>query len=638
MHIDLEFSDRIAVLIFDRKGASANALDVAVLEEISECLDELSERSDVAGLLIRSTKANFMAAGSELKEFAEAKGEDLEKLVSLGQVVFNRIADLVFPTVAILDGACVGGGFELALACDWRIASDQRQTEIGLPATRYGLLPAWGGASRLPDLLGLQEALPVLLFGETYDVSEAKRMGLVDETVFPEHLDAVAHRYIEKGKRHHTHNRITHNQAVATLTRVQAQKELQKNVRGRRLAAEQVLDVAVSSIGRTRAQSQQAELEAIKKLMELPETDRLIRQFFLKERARIHSYVSCEARSIHRAGLVGSGQLSAEIACLLSAHGTEVIFQGSSEEDMAEAMAEVSRIYLEPPLRDGSSTISAARGFDRIHPIVGQVPLQSCDLVLVTNGGDWAGISEKIRTNTVLVSFNMPMPLAEISSSIVHSEQLVGLNFFRPAHRVEVVEIVRSESTSEEVLASVIAFVRGMGRLPVVAKDSPGSLIYRIFMPYLAEAALMFERGGDPEEIDGAMRDFGMAKGPLQILDEMGLDIAMSHFEVLAQAFPDRFKLPEVLRMLIEDGHAGQKDGGGFYVYDDASPAVNAEAIGFRTGSEPAPQNTQLILSNIIIQEAKRCLEEHVCDHAEEVDLVVTQGIGYPATLYDSLA
>lgn len=285
-NISLNFSGTTAILVFDREDSVANIFDSKTLAELSECLDELVVQTDVTGLLIRSAKPGIFIAGADLKELSTARGEKLTRLIATGQALFNRIADLPYPTVAAIHGACVGGGYELALACDWRIASDAPETKIGLPETQLGILPAWGGTTRLPDLLGLQDALSLILTGKIYPSAGAKRKGMVDEVVPQEHLKSFVLTYLQKGKRHHTHNPIVHNQAVAAVIRVQAQKELQKKNRGLYPAPLAALEVATASIGRTRTQSQQAELEAIVNLASLTETEQLIRLYFLQERAK----------------------------------------------------------------------------------------------------------------------------------------------------------------------------------------------------------------------------------------------------------------------------------------------------------------------------------------------------------------
>lgn len=638
MNITLSFANTTATLVFDRESSAANLLDTSTLKEFSVLLDELTAQPEVTGLIIRSAKPDIFIAGADLKELSSAHGERLDEIIATGQTLFNRIADLPYPTVAAIHGACVGGGFELALACDWRVASNSSKTKIGLPETQLGLLPAWGGTTRLPDLLGLQEALPIILSGNIHSAKSAKRKGLVDEIVPKEHLKSLALRFLEKGKRHCTHNPIIHNQAVATLTRVQAQKELQKKNQGHYPAPEAALEVAVTSIGRTRAQSQQGEREAFTRLASLPQTKQLIRQFFLRNRARKHRHTQAEPREIHHVALIGAGNMSPVIAYWLSSHDSQTIIQEASTDTLAEGMKSITDLYADAVENRFLSKIDAAHGIDRIHPTAGNIPLHRCNLIIEASTQDlskkkkvFADLSSRCSPETILATNTSTLPIGELASSINHPERLIGLHFFDPVHRMQLVEVVRTTSTSDETLATAVAFVRKIGKLPVVVSDSPGLLVNRILMPYLVKAAAMFEDGCDPDEIDKAMLDFGMPMGPLRYLDEIGLDFALDLARTLAAAFPQRMSLPTVVEKLLEAGHTGRKGGSGFYVYDNASPAVNAEAVGFQIGTEDTPENAHEILSRLMIEEAKLCLEEGVAEIADDIDLAVTLGTGYPA-------
>jgi 3-hydroxyacyl-CoA dehydrogenase / enoyl-CoA hydratase / 3-hydroxybutyryl-CoA epimerase len=637
MNITLTFANTTAFLVFDRKGSAANLLDSATLAELSERLDELVSEPHVTGLLIRSAKPDIFIAGADLKELSTAHGERLDHLIATGQALFNRIADLPFPTVAAIHGACAGGGYELALACDWRIASDSSATKIGLPETQIGILPAWGGTTRLPNLLGLQDALPVILAGKLHSAADAKRKGLVDETVPYENLKTHALTWLSKGKRHHAHNPIVHNQAVAALIRVQAQKELQKKTRGHYPAPEAALEVAVSTIGRNRAESQQAEREAIAHLAGLPQTAQLIRLCIIKESAKKHRHTQADPRPVRRAAVIGAGQMGSGIAYWLSTRKIETVLQDISPEALAHGMKSITGLYADATAHHVFNRQQAARGLDRIHPACGNIPLENCDLIIEAAVEEFsvkkkifADLASRCRPDTVLATTTSVLPIRDLASSIPNPDRLVGLHFFNPVHRMQLVEVVRTDETSDETLATAVAFVRGIGKLPVVVRDSPGFLVNRILMPYLVQAASLFEQGGDPEEIDRAMLDFGMPMGPLRFLDEMGLDVALHVASALASAFPDRMEIPGVVEKLIETGHIGRKGGSGFYVHDQTPPAVNAEAISCQTGTEKAPDQTQSILADLMMVEANLCLTEGIAECADDIDLAMILGSGYP--------
>ncbi len=395
--------------------------------------------------------------------------------------------------------------------------------------------------------------------------------------------------------------------------------------------------MAVASIGRTRAQSQQAELDAILRLASLPETEQLIRLFFLRERAKKHRHTSAEPREIDQAAVIGAGRMGSGIAYWISTRGIGTTLQDISPDALAHGMKTITGLYADAEKHHVFSKTEAARGLDLVRPATGSVPLENCDLIIEAAVEElsikrkiFADLSARCRPDTILATNTSALPIHELSSSVTRPERLVGLHFFNPVHRMQLVEVVRTEETSDETLATAVAFVRKIGKLPVVVGDSPGFLVNRILMPYLVEAASMFEQGGDPEEIDKAMLDFGMPMGPLRLLDEVGLDVAMHVAETLAAAFPTRMAVPQVVAKLLESGHTGRKGGSGFYVYDNASPAVNAEAISCQTGTEETPENAQRILANLMSEEARLCLEEGVAETEEDIDLAMVLGTGYP--------
>lgn len=638
MSLSLTFANTTAFLVFDREGSAANQLDEAALDELAARLDELDSEPHVTGLLIYSAKPHMFITGADPLLLSGNRKERLTRITTKGQVLLNRIADLSFPTVAAFHGACLGGGFELALACDWRVAGDCPSTQIGLPQTRLGLLPAWGGTTRLPDLLGLQDALPLILYGDRLSAAEARRKGLVDEIVPLEHLKAHALTYLDKGKRHHTHNPIVHNQAVAAVIRVQAQKDLIRKNRGHHPAQEAALEVAVASIGRQRVQSQQAEHDAIIRLSELPEMAHMLRFSHLQERAEYAVYTSVSQRQIRRAVVIGAGPMGSGIAQQLSASGVTTILQDGSTETLAHSMESIVAMYSAAEKCDALSKIEAARGLDLIHPVCGQVPLGICDLIIDSTEGElvagreiFTELASQIRPDALLVSQNSTQSVRALAATVVRPERVVGLQFFHPVDRTHLVEVVRTDLTSDETLAVVLAFVRGLGKLPVVVRDSPCFLVNRILMPYLVKAVSLFEQGGDPDEIDNAMLDFGMPVGPLRFLDEMGLDTAMSIARTLAHAFPGRMVIPMVVEKLLEAGHTGRKGGSGFYVHDSAAPAVNAEVIAFQTGTESTPSDTSSVLVGVIAEEARLCLAEGLVESVDDIDLAMILAAGYPA-------
>lgn len=635
-NLSLIIQDSIATLTFDREGSRTNIFDRTTLEELDAILDEVESSSILRGLLIRSAKPTIFIAGADLKALAEAKGETLKELIESGQRIFNRLADLNIPTVAAIHGACVGGGCELALACDWRVASEHSSTRIGLPETQLGILPAWGGSTRLPALLGLPSALPLILSGKLLKSAAAKRKGLVDAVVPVEHLESHALTFLKRGKRRRVRRPILHSRVVTSRIRNRASEELLAKTNGLYPGPIAALQVAVNSVRLSRADSLDAERDAILRLADHPETKQLIRLFFLQERAKKHRLVETDPRETHRTAVIGAGLMGSGIAYWLSSRGIPVTLQDISDDALAKGHHAIASLYDKARRRHVVTATEANRGLDRIHLASGSVPLRNCDLVieaaveeLAIKKKIFADLAARTRPDTILATNTSALPIADLADGLPHPERLLGLHFFNPVHRMQLVEVVRTASTSEETLATGIAFVRRIGKLPVVVRDSPGFLVNRILMPYLVEAARIFEEGGDPEAIDQAMLDFGMPMGPLRLLDEVGLDVARHVAQTLAAAFPDRMKVPTIVSKLLELGHSGRKSGKGFYNYGKDHSSPNRKALRLRSGKSSASPGLSEHLAELMTIEARLCLDEKVAASADDIDLAMVLGTGY---------
>jgi 3-hydroxyacyl-CoA dehydrogenase/enoyl-CoA hydratase/3-hydroxybutyryl-CoA epimerase len=636
-HLTLQIEGDTATLTFDREGSTANIFDREVLTALSAKIDELAAHRNLRGLLIISAKPSIFIAGADLKALSTAKGAELEELISLGQTTFSKVAALPFPTVAAIHGACVGGGFELALACDWRIASDSICTRIGLPETSLGILPAWGGTTRLPRLIGLDKALPLILGGTLLQARAAKAKGLVDAVVAPETLHAFALTWFARGKRPVVSHQMTNNPLSAPVLAKVAKIDLLKKTRGLYPGPEAALEVASHASHGLLEHGLKLEREAIQKLSEAPQTKQLMRLFFLQDRAKKSRPVEAEPRAIGRCAVIGSGVMGAGIAYWLSARGKhQVTLCDIDDAALARGMKAIEKTFAGAQEHHIFTATEVARGLDRIQPTSSPVPLLNCDLVIEAavermdiKKKVFADLSKRTRPDTILATNTSALPIRELAEVITHPERLVGLHFFNPVHRMQLVEVVRTDATSDETIATAVAFAHSIGKIPIVVKDRPGFLVNRILMPYLVEAARMFEGGFEAEAIDKAMLDFGMPMGPLRLLDEVGLDVAQDVATTLANAFPKRMQVPAILEKLVAAGHLGKKSGSGFYVHDHGKTTPNHAALALRTGHYPATPFIQEVLAEKMSREARLCLEEGVAASADDIDLAMILGTGY---------
>jgi len=637
--------DKICVLTFDRSGSSANIFDARTLTELSEELEFVANAPQIKGLVLASAKPTIFIAGVDLH--AMTRGDSLEevrRLIELGQSVFDRLATLSIPTVAAIHGVAVGGGYEICLACDYRLASTDRVTKIGLPETQLGLLPAWGGSTRLPRLIGLPKALDVILAGKTLSAKQALKRGMVDELVPAEYLLQVAVRKIALGKPRAASHRLTNNRLVASLLAMRLRGQLRAKTRGNYPAVPKALEVMARGVSTSIPKSLALEREAIDALIQTPACRNLIRVFFLQERAKKLTLPGAPAaaapKPVKRTAVIGAGVMGAGIAQWLSARELPVILRDLGTEQVAAGMASISRLYKESLKRRILSPCEARAGMDRIFPAPIEVSLRQVDLVieaavekLELKKSIFQRLDELAGEETLLATNTSALPISELAAGTRRPERVLGLHFFNPVHRMQLVEIIAARQTSPETLRRALRFVQQIGKQPVVVKDSPGFLVNRILMPYLLEAGRLFEAGASMKNLDEAMLDFGMPMGPMRLLDEVGIDVALHVAQTLAASFSNRMAVPELLGKMIQAGFLGRKNGRGFYFHDKGKePRAHAQAASFaRNPAAAGLSHTELQerMALLMINEAARCLEEEIVAEPADVDFAMIMGTGF---------
>jgi 3-hydroxyacyl-CoA dehydrogenase/alkylation response protein AidB-like acyl-CoA dehydrogenase/enoyl-CoA hydratase/carnithine racemase len=716
--------DQICVLTFDRPGSAANIFDRRTLAELHEEIDFIAGASQLKGLVITSAKRAIFIAGVDLKTMNEgASLEEVRELIELGQTVMNRLAALSIPTVAAVHGAALGGGYELCLACDYRLASSDRETRLGLPETLLGLLPAWGGSTRLPRLVGLPKALDVILAGKTLAAKQALKCGMVDELAPAEYLVEVAARLVSRGKPRRSGRRLLNNPLVAAILAARLRRELFKKTRGNYPAVCKALEVVTGGVSKSIPASLALERDGILELVQTEACRNLIRVFFLQERAKKLTLVcrllntmtthpgivpgghsrmaqrfnvgdqcptssnlegtaevmatelgdpalaasptspevqrngfvtsvssdplplaqpplSVDPKPITHTAVIGSGVMGAGIAQWLSARKLPVILRDLNAEQVAKGMAAIARIYQEGAKRHTFTSLEVRQGMDRIHPAPVEVPLHKVDLVieaavekLELKQKIFHRLDELVADDTILATNTSALPVSELAATTRRPERVIGLHFFNPVHRMQLVEIVAARQTSPDVLQRALRFVQQIGKFPVVVKDSPGFLVNRILMPYLVEAGTLFEAGAGVTKLDQAMLDFGMPMGPMCLLDEVGIDVALHVAHSLAANYPDRMAVPEALSKMVQAGLLGRKTGRGFYLHRKGKPPQPNEQVASFVRSQAASALSQKDLQDrmalLMVNEAARCLEEQVVTEPDDVDFAMVMGTGF---------
>ncbi|PYK61846.1 MAG: hypothetical protein DME21_07990 [Verrucomicrobia bacterium] len=641
--------EQVCILTFDRPNSSANVFDRETLHELDDHLDFIADSTELKGVVLTSAKNSIFIAGADLHALADASADDLASLIELGQTVFNRVASLNIPTAAAIHGACVGGGFELCLACDYRVASPDRATKIGLPETQLGILPAWGGSTRLPRLIGLPRSLDVILGGKTLAAKQALKYGMVDDLVPRERLVEFACRKILtqrselRRRRHGFKHWATNNRLFAMALSLRIESRLLKKTRGHYPAVFKALEVVTRGLSRPPAESLALEREAMLELARTEECHNLIRIFFMQERARKRSYIlgptPAVAKPVDRTTVIGAGVMGAGIAQWLSSRGLPVILRDVNAEQVAKGMAGVAQLYHEGVKRHLFTKLEARAGLDRIFPSPAEAPVRNVDLIIEAavekmdlKKKIFQELGELAGPNTVLATNTSALSVSEIAASTKSPERVVGIHFFNPVHRMQLVEVVVARQASSETVQRAVRFVQQIGKLPVVVKDSPGFLVNRILMPYLIEAGHLFEAGASVEDIDEAMLDFGMPMGPLRLLDEVGVDVAHHVAGELEVKFSDRMQTPRVLAQMLKAGLLGRKSERGFYLYNSKTPEVNSGLSLFqeKNWAKNFPrEELQKRMVLLMVNEAARCLEEELVTEPSDVDFAMIMGTGF---------
>ena len=665
-----EVDNGICLLTFDRPESGANIFDAATLADLDQLLDAIEHDNSVEGVVILSAKKSIFIAGADLKTLLhQAQTGEMRAFIAEGQRIFNRVAALKIPTCAAIHGACAGGGYEITLACDWRIASEDPATRIGLPETTLGLIPAWGGCARLPRLIGAQKAAEVILKGKLYSAAEAKRLGLVDDVVSRDKLLEAAKKKLRDGKRPSPYPlpRGEADGAAASEGKLEGgapatrgSREIAPPKPGGNRAPTRALEVITKGLRGTVDESLRMELDAIAELGETDATQNLIRNFFLAEKYKRGSSKQTAEKTTH-AAVIGAGIMGSGIAQWLSARGVSVILRDVGTEELTRGLAIIEKTYADAVKRGIMTEEKAKEGRARIVASSAPIEMRAVQLVIEAASEKleikkqiFRDLSTKTPETAILATNTSALPIRDLAAETKSPQRVIGLHFFNPVSRMKLVEVVVGTETSDDTIARALGFVRQIAKLPVIVRDSPGFLVNRVLFPYLLEAAELFENGASGKEIDDALLQWGMPMGPLRLIDEIGVDITVDIASTLEKAYGKRDRAPKILREMQSAKFLGRKSGRGFYKYEGKSQTANAEIEKWRgrpvagvgdpgrSVASPSPEpgsatpattknDVSSRLMFLMVNESARCLEENVVASPEDADYGMILGTGFPA-------
>ena len=666
----------VAHLVMDDPARRVNLIDERAIGDLEEALDSLEGRHDLLGLVVRSGKPGSFVAGADLDAIASLTDRaQVMAMVRRAQQAFTRLAALPYPTVAAIDGACLGGGTELALACCSRVAAEEPRTRIGLPEVLLGIIPGFGGTTRLPRLVGLSIALALILTGRSLDARSAERVGLVARAVPGVWLIEHAHRRLaELAPRRPGMVRTGASPAGAGARRPRRDRWRARDLRasfmdgtpfGRGLvfsraramtkarsggnypAPVAALSVLHHGFSQPVEVSLRLEAEWVSDLVVGRVCKNLVRAFRLAERTKKEPLAGADLsgaagpRPVERLQLVGAGVMGAGIAEIASRHGIEVRMRDTDPAVLARALRAVRARVAERVARSGTPRHEAEGQLARLFPSPELAGLERADLAIEAVVEDldvkrrvFGELEVRMRPDALLATNTSSLSVDTLASGLRHPQRFVGLHFFNPVHRMPLIEVVRGVRTSDAALAVAVALARRLGKTPVVVNDAPGFVVNRVLMPGLREALHLVEDGYRVADVDAAMRAFGMAMGPFEVLDEVGLDVAAKVADTLNRAFPERIAAAPQLEALVAAGRLGRKCGVGFYRHRGGRRTPDPQTARLlRPARRRKPQSPEVLAERMtlaMVNEAAYCLAEGVVADAGMLDLALLYGAGFP--------
>lgn len=645
----------VALITFDQPDKKVNLLSEGFMRELNDALDQVAGNTSIKGLVFASGKDDNFIAGANVDEIRKLQ-EDGPAAVAgsrLGKQIFARIAALPYNTVAAINGSCMGGGTELALACKFRVASTSKKTRISVPEVQLGFLPGWGGAVRLPHVVGFEQAMMMVTTGAEQDARKAYKIRLVDDTVAPEQLLARAEEIALTGRVKRAPYKFKQKAmdwAMHTVLKGKVIATVKAKSKGY-LAPAAALKVLLKSAneGMTDA-AFELESNTFGTLATSDVSKNLVGVFFAREESRKMPENFAPSITVKTVGVLGAGVMGAGIAQAALYAGYDVVLKDVKQEFLDKGVATIRGLIDGLVERKKLSADEAQAMLARLHPTLDYAEMKDCDLVIEAvlevmkvKQDCIASLDAAIVKPYIFASNTSSLSINEMAASARHPQNVVGLHFFNPVHKMPLVEVVRGKETSDTTIGVTKSFAMKLGKTTVVTEDAPGFVVNRILAPYMLEAIRLFEDGVPPEDIEKAMKTFGMPMGPLELLDEVGLDIAAHVVNTMHGALGERMAPPAVLETLKGMKLLGRKGGKGIYLFDKAggskikdkktkkyvfNPEVLAAIKAPRSPKTMGEIQDRLVLA--MVNEAARVMEEGVVSEPSQLDLAMLFGTGFP--------
>ncbi|MEI8124416.1 MAG: 3-hydroxyacyl-CoA dehydrogenase NAD-binding domain-containing protein [Parachlamydiaceae bacterium] len=654
--------DGVGRLVFNLPGEKVNKFSIPVLEELERHIDAIAQDKRIKVLAIASGKPDVFIAGADLHSFEPIFKDPVRgaTIINAGHRVFNKLQNLPFPTVALIDGACLGGGMELALACTYRVVSDSSKTQLGLPEVSLGIIPGWGGTQRITRLVGLVEGLPLVLGAKPVKANKAWKIKLADGIAAPEFFKSYSDQFLKRcltveGKKQILERRkrrglrpvlLEENPLGRAFVFNKAKKDVLKKTKGHYPAPLVALDLIKRTYTLPLKDGLAAEAKTFTDslISDFSAAPHLIHLFFVQEAMKKDSGAAGDIKPavVNKAAVIGSGTMGSGIAWLFSNKDIPVRMKDidwtALGKGFGNAYGIYSKLVKEKRLKNGEASLK----FHKISGTTDYSGFKDADLIVeaaVENIDLKHKILQEVEAvvspHAIIASNTSSLRIADMGKVLKHPERFVGMHFFNPANKMPLVEVVASEKTSPETIVTVVDMCRKLGKTPIVVKDCPGFLVNRVFMTGANEIMRMYEEGAGFHELEKMMLDFGMPMSPFVLADEVGNDVGYKVGKIFEEAYGKRMTIPKIVTLMYENKLYGKKCGQGFYLYsgEKRKPNPAVEKLRVQAGAQQKTISVDEMRARtflLMINEAARCLEEKVVANPDYLDMALIMGIGFP--------
>ena len=653
-----ELDGQIGLITFDTPDRPVNTLGKVVLEELSELTTQLEKRDDLQGLLFRSGKPGQFIAGADLNELgalASATREQVLEAVGVGHALFSRLSNLPFPTVAIVDGACMGGGTELILSLDERLVSTGK-TKIALPEVNVGLIPGWGGTQRLPRLIGVHYAIEMITSGKPLSPAECVERGFAFDAVAAEDLVDVGRSVIDHLRTNDTWqtNRQKRAQPLGLSADQMAfafavsEGAVKGQTKGQYPAPVAAVKAIKEGINLTLEEGLQVERNVSLDVVGSTVSANMIGVFFMNNKiAKDPGFggTGVQPRQVNHVGVLGTGQMGAGIATAHARRGVPATMVDVDNDRLAWGMKAAQKAVANRIKIGRATPQDMADMLSLLNTSTSKNAFGSCDVVVeaITENEAlktkmYSELHGILSDDAILASNTSTISITRMAEAAPNPARFVGMHFFYPVDRMQLVEVIRGEKTDDETVETIVKLAQRIGKTPIVMKDCPGFLVNRVLLPYMNEALLLLCEGASMDAIDKAATRFGMPMGPIALHDLVGLDVALYAGQVVAAAYSDRAQMCPLIQDLVDAGRLGKKSGVGFQSYTGrkgrAAPDPTFDEFLNKHKTAERKFSSDEITDRLFLPmllEATRTLEDGIVSNPAHIDMAVLLGIGFPA-------